>query len=171
MQMSSFFSFFFRQLHQTTNNITVTSRGHNGVSNHRQLNSTDCSTDCSVKPQRTHQTPFLSGIQRWLVNSHHKWSIMSKAFPCHDFIIRESPLANLDRIVSVPQRNQGRADGRVTQGARQGNSQHKTLNMHAFFSYVSRAGSRFAPSQWETPLLCNDVSHWLDGSLESALST
>ena len=27
----------------------------------------------------------------------------------------------------------------------------------------------FAPSQWETALLCNDVSHWLDASLESAL--
>ena len=31
------------------------------------------------------------------------------------------------------------------------------------------AGSRFAPSQWETALLCNDVSHWLGASLESAL--
>ena len=31
-----------------------------------------------------------------------------------------------------------------------------------------RAGSRFAPSQWET-LLCNDVSDWLGTSLESAL--
>ena len=29
--------------------------------------------------------------------------------------------------------------------------------------------SRFAPSQWETPLLCNDVSHWLGACLESAL--
>ena len=32
-----------------------------------------------------------------------------------------------------------------------------------------RADSRFAPSQWETALLCNDVSHWLCTSLESAL--
>ena len=32
-----------------------------------------------------------------------------------------------------------------------------------------RADSRFAPSQWETALLCNDVSHWLITSLESAL--
>ena len=32
-----------------------------------------------------------------------------------------------------------------------------------------RADSRFAPSQWETKLLCNDVSHWLGASLESAL--
>ena len=28
-----------------------------------------------------------------------------------------------------------------------------------------------APSQWETALLCNDVSHWLGASLESALCT
>ena len=32
-----------------------------------------------------------------------------------------------------------------------------------------RAVSRFAPSQWETALLCNDVSHWLGASLEPAL--
>ena len=32
-----------------------------------------------------------------------------------------------------------------------------------------RADSRFAPSQWETALLCNDVSHWLGTNLESAL--
>ena len=34
---------------------------------------------------------------------------------------------------------------------------------------VTRANSRFAPSQWETALLCNDVSHWLDTGPESAL--
>ena len=33
-----------------------------------------------------------------------------------------------------------------------------------------RADSRFVPSQWETALLCNDASHWLGASLESALS-
>ena len=34
-----------------------------------------------------------------------------------------------------------------------------------------RADSRFAPSQWETTLFCNDVSHWLGASRESALLT
>ena len=29
--------------------------------------------------------------------------------------------------------------------------------------------SRFAPSQWETTLPCNDVSHWLATNLESAM--
>ena len=32
-----------------------------------------------------------------------------------------------------------------------------------------RADSRFAPSQWKTALLCNDVTHWLGTNLESAL--
>ena len=31
----------------------------------------------------------------------------------------------------------------------------------------NRDDSRFAPSQWETALLCNDVSHWLGTNLES----
>ena len=39
-----------------------------------------------------------------------------------------------------------------------------------WFKISYRADSRFAPSQWETPLLCNDVSHWLGTSLESAPS-
>ena len=33
-----------------------------------------------------------------------------------------------------------------------------------------RADSRLAPSQWETALLCTDVSHWLVANLQSALS-
>ena len=35
--------------------------------------------------------------------------------------------------------------------------------------YVLGADYRFAPSQWETALLCNDVSHWLGANLVSAL--
>ena len=37
------------------------------------------------------------------------------------------------------------------------------------FWYIYRADSRFAASQWEMALLCNDVSHWLGASIESAL--
>ena len=36
-------------------------------------------------------------------------------------------------------------------------------------NHFTRADTRFAPSQWETVLLCNDVSLWLGASLESAL--
>ena len=32
------------------------------------------------------------------------------------------------------------------------------------------AHAGFAPSQWETVLLCNDVFHWLGASQESALN-
>ena len=35
---------------------------------------------------------------------------------------------------------------------------------------TGRADSRFSSSQWETALLCNDVSHLLGASLESALT-
>ena len=34
-----------------------------------------------------------------------------------------------------------------------------------------RADTRFAPSQWETVLLCNDATHCLGASLESALQS
>ena len=40
---------------------------------------------------------------------------------------------------------------------------------HPVYGMLIRADSRFAPSQWEMPLLCNDVSHLLGASLESAL--
>ena len=42
------------------------------------------------------------------------------------------------------------------------------VHLRAIWQLV-RADSRFAPSQWETALLCNDVSHWLGANLESAL--
>ena len=37
-------------------------------------------------------------------------------------------------------------------------------------SMAFRADFRFAPSQWEMLILCNDVSHWLGENLESALA-
>ena len=40
---------------------------------------------------------------------------------------------------------------------------------HHILYLMPRANSRFAPSQWETALLCNNVSHWLGASLKSAL--
>ena len=35
----------------------------------------------------------------------------------------------------------------------------------------TKSDSRFAPSQWEAVLLCNNVSHWLGASLKSILHT
>ena len=44
-----------------------------------------------------------------------------------------------------------------------------TFNCDQNYHLLIRVDFRFAPSQWETALLCNDVSHWLGASLESAL--
>ena len=44
-----------------------------------------------------------------------------------------------------------------------------SLTVGPILDDIWRADSRFAPCQWEMALLCNDVSHWLDASLESAL--
>ena len=40
-------------------------------------------------------------------------------------------------------------------------SLRKWLSKYLDSETESRADSRFAPSQWEAALLCNDVSHWL----------
>ena len=48
-------------------------------------------------------------------------------------------------------------------------SRHRYETVCSHFIIYPRAESRFAPSQWETALLCNGVSHWLGASLESAL--
>ena len=43
-------------------------------------------------------------------------------------------------------------------------------SMHwRLYTWMGRADSRLAPSQWETSLQSKDVSHWLGGSRESAL--
>ena len=46
-----------------------------------------------------------------------------------------------------------------------------TVSLHSPRYYICciRADSTFGPSQWEMALLCNDDSHWLGASLESAL--
>ena len=41
---------------------------------------------------------------------------------------------------------------------------------HKVHNIPYRADSRLVPSQWETSLQCNTVSHWLCANLESALS-
>ena len=46
-----------------------------------------------------------------------------------------------------------------------GFSQHRPL-----YSTCQSQDTRLAPSQWETALLCNDVSHWLGTSLDLALT-
>ena len=47
------------------------------------------------------------------------------------------------------------------------NLRHSTFSVNN--AIHGRADSGFAPSQWETALLCNDVFHWLGASLELSL--
>ena len=48
-------------------------------------------------------------------------------------------------------------------------------NLNHCYKYIKciasmfRADSKLGPSQWETALLCNDISHWLGANLESTL--
>ena len=46
---------------------------------------------------------------------------------------------------------------------------YQKFNMYLCSASMYRADSGFAPSQWETALLCNAISHWLGASLQSAL--
>ena len=53
-------------------------------------------------------------------------------------------------------------------------TRHQDISKHPWWhacGYSSKADSRFVPSQWETALLCNDVSHWVGANLESTLSS
>ena len=47
--------------------------------------------------------------------------------------------------------------------------QYRFILHHNILWVYSRADSRLAPSQWETSLQRNSISHWLGANLESAL--
>ena len=51
-----------------------------------------------------------------------------------------------------------------------GNSSVPYMWQYVLYSWdtIHRAHSWFAPSQWETALLCNDISHWLGANQEIA---
>ena len=48
-------------------------------------------------------------------------------------------------------------------------SENPATVMVSWYTATYRVDSGFAPSQWQTALLCNDGSYWLGASLESAL--
>ena len=49
------------------------------------------------------------------------------------------------------------------------NTHMLSITHNVLLHFHNRADSRFAPSQWETSLQSNAVSHWLCANLESAL--
>ena len=132
-----------------------------GVSKYRQLNCLfknlfRLTTEETSKLRITHDWSFVRGNHRWPVESPYKEPIIRKMFPWHDFFLPpcggmventwvNNPVRSANMIQAViPHRCAGRS--------------------------IRYADSRFAPSQWETALLCNDVSHWLGASSKSALA-
>ena len=111
------------------------------------------STDYPGADQSKHQSSaslaFVWGIHRGPVNSPHKWPVTRKMFPFDDVIMAYSGAESIAGSVL----------------AQHGFHRRLTIASNEFQSYFW-----YVPSQWETVLLCNDVSHWLGKSLESALN-
>ena len=125
-----------------------------GVSNHRRL---DClpNSFCSGADQRKHQISaslaFVRGIRWWPVNSKRKRPVTLKMFPFDDVIMARSPQCNSIQTRWV-----------------QLELCSNDLQLIAKWlgtSFAAPAMLMFVPSQWETALLCNDVSHLLGANM------
>ena len=106
----------------------------------------------------TNVDSFYSMLESWKCPSLLVWVLsvvqLLKSNPCHmrsfDFkfiIIMLSFIVNIIRLLTV----------------------HYYDTMSRLIDVMRRRYYCFAPSQWETPLLYDHVSHWLGASVESAL--
>ena len=140
-----------------------------------------CSTVYSGADQRKHQSStslaFVRGIRRWPVNSPHKGPVslqfqryrLSEIIMCVYIYVAGPTYARIDdgsrgilnRMWPIPAGNIGVIP--VTGAEGHANGECK------YIQKSNRVHSRLAPSQWETALQSNAVSHWLSASLESAL--
>ena len=111
----------------------------------------------------------------WLMNSTHKtimiyfnnlWLIfgykLPKSIQGHRYLFQ--PCLIYDRHVSRLFHIETMASWNLLSELQIDNTFSTTGSFHIY-----RADARIVPSQWETALLCNDVSHWLGTNLESAL--
>ena len=74
--------------------------------------------------------------------------------------------------INIGQRISDRSIGPILQGmviVEKSKGSKCTVIIVNCLGFEARADCRFASSQWETALLCNDVSHWRGASLESSL--
>ena len=125
------------------------------------------STVYSDADQRKHQSStslaFVRGIHRGPENSPHKWPVTRKMFPFDDVIMAYFTDVVIGLLAWISNYNQyflWAVSSSLTSEAVQVNRPWKGM----------QGWTRFGPSQWETALLCNDVSHWLGASLQSALA-
>ena len=93
----------------------------------------------------------------------HQWKVFYFHSNCTQFCSQES---NWQKF-GIGSHNGSRPNKR--QAITSTNADPILWRIHAPPSMLYRADSRFAPSQWETSLQSNAVSHWLDAKLESAL--
>ena len=133
--------------------------------------------------QRKHQSSasldFVRGIHRWIPRTH-KWPVTRKMFPFDDVIMSSHSVVNILTGICIDNASRAntilkfdfsfylwpiihvstmtcQTDGDINIG--QQSKQGPKHFPHQNWLY------RFAPSQWETALLCNDVSHWLGARL------
>ena len=86
-------------------------------------------------------------------------------------VVRRCKLSQCHGGISVGRRGQARVEQCDMMDLQYGVRCLQNTKVSVIIQQSLRADSRFAPSQWETPLLCNDVSHWLGTNLESTLVT
>ena len=102
------------------------------------------------KHQSSASLAFVRGIHRGPVNSPHRWSVPRKMFPFDDVIMEPTFFQY------------------HTGGTRYSMVGYARTTGHGCDKYDTyRADSMLAPSQWETALLCNDVSAWLGANVET----
>ena len=116
--------------------------------------------------------PFVWGIHRWPVNSPHKgqwrWALMfSLIGACvnnRDAGDLRRHRANYDVTVMI---SPSPSEETLRTWVHKSHKSLRMMDVNTIKPCIFYA--MFASSQWETALLCNDVSNWLDVSLESAL--
>ena len=101
----------------------------------------------------------------WLKKKTHRHSFVLKLIYCH---LGANLIVTSTEVLPKHLSNSRMFDQFYIQILRFRDSrEHMVVRISGY--WYNRTESRLAPSQWEPALLCNDVSHWLGASLESAL--
>ena len=137
------------------------------------------STVYSGADQRKHQSSaslaFVRGIHRRPVNSPHKWPVTLKMFPFDDVIMAYQ--CDGERGYDLPPDLQKSTVTKVNMCQISSHLCDLSIDSYRWLFWISLYSnwpplmdhSGYGPSQWETTLQCNVVSHWLSRYRESSL--
>ena len=123
-------------------------------------------TQKKSKPESQSYKKHFSGFNYWMdvqTNTYETWWIFKRANILADYHINVTDYFLWTKLSSKIQNIN-------IIGSMKYNTEIFPLQL-VFSTLFTRADSRFWPSQWETALLCNNLSHWLHASLESDLYT